>query len=82
MSKHSLLSCPYSSFPLTHDEDGNGSFGPVVIWIATHPATATHPTATTAENAHDTSLEIIALLEENGVEGVVVEWYEGAVERL
>ena len=61
---------------VTHGEDGNNTRGPVVIWIATHPTT------TTAENAYDASPEILALLKAGGVEGVVVEWYEGVVERL
>jgi hypothetical protein len=61
---------------VTHGEDGKDTLGPVVIWIATHPTTAT------AENAHDASPDILALLKANGVEGAVVEWYEGAVERL
>lgn len=61
---------------LTHDEDGESSLGPIVIWIATHPNT------TTAENAHDVSPDIISLLATFGVEGAVIEWYEGVVERL
>ena len=63
---------------VTHGEDGKdtSTVGPVVIWIATHPTT------TTAENAHDASPGILALLKDNGVEGAVVEWYEGAVEKL
>jgi hypothetical protein len=61
---------------LTHGEDGKDTLGPVVIWIATHPGT------TTAENAHDASLEILSLLKANEVGGVVIEWYEGAVEKL
>ncbi|KAJ6463355.1 hypothetical protein C8R45DRAFT_1055836 [Mycena sanguinolenta] len=61
---------------LTCGEDGEDTLGPVVIWIATHS------TSTTAENAYDASPEILALLEANGVEGAVVEWYEGVVERL
>jgi hypothetical protein len=61
---------------VTHGEDGKDTLGPVVIWIATHPTT------TTAENAHNASPDILALLEANGVEGAVVEWYEGAVEKL
>ncbi|KZT09279.1 uncharacterized protein LAESUDRAFT_748449 [Laetiporus sulphureus 93-53] len=61
---------------VTHGEDGKDTLGPVVIWIATHPTT------TTAENAHDASPDILALLKANAVEGVVVEWYEGAVEKL
>ncbi|KAI0287829.1 hypothetical protein BC826DRAFT_1188789 [Russula brevipes] len=61
---------------LTHGEDGGGSIGPIVIWIATHPNT------TTAENAYDVSPDILSLLATHGVEGAVIEWYEGAVERL
>ena len=61
---------------VTHGEDGKDTIGPVVIWISTHPTT------TTAENAHDASPGILALLKANGVEDVVVEWYEGAVEKL
>ena len=61
---------------VTHGEDGKDTLGPVVIWIATHPTT------TTAENAHDASPDILALLEANGVRDAVVEWYEGAVEKL
>ncbi|KAK7442781.1 hypothetical protein VKT23_016026 [Stygiomarasmius scandens] len=61
---------------LTHGEDDKDHFGPIVIWIATYPAT------TTAKNAYDASPYILALLEANGVEGAVVEWYEGVVERL
>jgi hypothetical protein len=60
----------------THGEDGEGSLGPIVIWIATHPGT------TTAENAYDASPDIISLLEEFGVKGAVIEWYEGSVETL
>ena len=60
----------------THGEDGEGSLGPIVIWISTHPGT------TTAENAHDASPDIISLLEDLGVEGAVTEWYEGSVETL
>ncbi|KAI0254466.1 hypothetical protein BJV78DRAFT_1152216 [Lactifluus subvellereus] len=36
----------------------------------------------TLSNAHDASPGILALLKDNGVEGAVVEWYEGAVEKL
>ncbi|KAK7689090.1 hypothetical protein QCA50_007781 [Cerrena zonata] len=61
---------------VTHCEDGKDTLGPVVIWIATHPTT------TTAQNAHDASPDILSLLRAHGVEDVVVEWYEGAVERL
>ncbi|KAF8259413.1 hypothetical protein EI94DRAFT_1751656 [Lactarius quietus] len=61
---------------VTHGEDGKNTRGPIVIWITTHPGSAT------AENAHDASQDILALLKANGVEGAVVEWIEGVVERL
>lgn len=59
-----------------HGEDGKDTLGPIVIWIATHPTT------TTAKLAHDASPDILALLKTYGVEGAVVEWYEGTVEKL
>ncbi|KAJ7130847.1 hypothetical protein C8R43DRAFT_664571 [Mycena crocata] len=63
---------------ITHGEgpDWEVTRGPIVIWIAVRPNT------TTANDAHDASLDILAILEGNGVEGAVVEWYEGVVERL
>ncbi|KAH9961748.1 hypothetical protein BC827DRAFT_1288527 [Russula dissimulans] len=61
---------------LTRGEDEDDRLGPIVIWIATHPGT------TTAEKAHGVSPDILNLLEVNGVKGAVVEWYEGAWEKL
>ncbi|KAB5591247.1 hypothetical protein CTheo_5329 [Ceratobasidium theobromae] len=58
------------------DEGGNDKRGPIVIWIATHPST------TTPEDAHNITPAILSLLEDNRVEGAVVEWYEGTVEKL
>ncbi|KEP47577.1 hypothetical protein V565_150820 [Rhizoctonia solani 123E] len=60
----------------TCDEDGTKTLGPIVIWVATHPNT------TSAENARDASPDILHILEEHKVEGAVVEWYEGSVEKL
>ena len=60
----------------TEHEDGKKTLGPIVIWIAAHPGT------TTTQNAHDVSPDILHILEDNGVNGAVVEWYEGSVERL
>jgi hypothetical protein len=57
-------------------DDEVGTLGPIVIWIATYPQT------TTIDNAHDASPKIISLLELNGVKGAVVEWIEGAIEKL
>ncbi|KAH8923323.1 hypothetical protein BT69DRAFT_1242251 [Atractiella rhizophila] len=60
----------------TDNEDGTTSRGPVVIWIAVYP------NSTTAAMAHDASQAILALLRDKEIEGVVVEWYEGVVQRL
>ncbi|KAG6900346.1 hypothetical protein C0995_003870 [Termitomyces sp. Mi166 len=46
---------------VAHGEDDKDTIGPVVILILTHPTT------TTAENAHDASQDVLALLEANGV---------------
>ena len=61
---------------VTHGEDDKDTVGPIVIWIATHPTT------TAAENAHDASPGILALLEDNWSPGCGDRMYEGAVERL
>ncbi|KAJ7168711.1 hypothetical protein C8R46DRAFT_1033901 [Mycena filopes] len=62
----------------THDDVGYALDirGPVVIWITTPPG------ETSAKKAYEASLEILALLEANEIEGVVVEWTEGVVTRL
>ncbi|KZV67002.1 hypothetical protein PENSPDRAFT_636316 [Peniophora sp. CONT] len=57
-------------------EDGKNTRGPIVIWIGTHLDT------TTAEDAHKTSPDILTLLVANGVEGAVVEWYEGTTKKM
>jgi len=60
----------------TEHEDGKKTLGPIVIWVATHPG------ATTTKNACDVSPDVLHILEDNGVKGAVVEWYEGSVEKL
>ncbi|QRV97299.1 transmembrane protein [Ceratobasidium sp. AG-Ba] len=60
----------------TRGEDRKKTLGPIVIWIATHPNT------TGFESARDASPDILHILEEHKVEGAVVEWYEGSVEKL
>lgn len=57
-------------------EGDAGTPGPVVIWIAVPPG------STSPDTAHKVSQDILALLAENGVEDVVVEWTEGTVIRL
>ena len=51
-------------------EEEKGTLRPVTIWIALHPGT------TTVETAHDASLELLK------VDDAVVEWREGAPEKL
>lgn len=60
----------------TREEDGKKTLGPIVIWIATHPNT------TSAGDARNASPDILHILEDHKVEGAVVEWYEGSVEKL
>ncbi|KAH7882795.1 hypothetical protein F5I97DRAFT_1931394 [Phlebopus sp. FC_14] len=62
----------------THGPTGEekGSLGPVVIWIGVLPG------STSADTAHDVSQQILALLQKNEVEGVVVEWREAVAQRL
>jgi hypothetical protein len=60
----------------THAEEGKGGLGPIVLWMATHPG------STTAQDAHDASPHIIHLLEKVGVQGAVLGWFEGSIERL
>ncbi|KAF9218701.1 hypothetical protein BS17DRAFT_719790, partial [Gyrodon lividus] len=71
--KHSALKTACVS---TRDEDGKKTLGPIVVWISTHPHT------TSTENACEASPDILHILEEHKVEGAVVEWYEGSVEKL
>ncbi|KAG8903598.1 hypothetical protein FRB99_002949 [Tulasnella sp. 403] len=57
-------------------EEAKGSLGPVVIWVGVIPG------STSADTAHEVSVEILALLLKNGVKGVVVEWREAVPQRL
>ncbi|KAI6143453.1 hypothetical protein BKA82DRAFT_4186199 [Pisolithus tinctorius] len=58
------------------EEDGKESFGPVVVWISVHPNT------TNARAVRDATPDILHILNDTQVTGVVIEWYEGTVERL
>jgi len=58
------------------DEGGKGSLGPVVIWVGVKTGT------TSSETAHEVSLEILGLLKDEGIEGVVIEWRESVLQRL
>lgn len=73
-------SCINTARFFTHAAPGEkeeGSLGPVVVWIGVKPG------LTSSDTAHNVSLEILALLKDNGVEDVVVEWREAdSVERL
>ncbi|KAF9531229.1 hypothetical protein CPB83DRAFT_868275 [Crepidotus variabilis] len=53
-----------------------GILDPVVVWIGVIPG------STSSDTAHEVSQEILALLLNNGVEDVVVEWLEVVLQRL
>lgn len=57
-------------------EEEKGSLGPVVIWNGVLPG------STSSNIAHEVSQEILALLQKNGIEDVVIEWREAVLERL
>lgn len=60
-----------------HNPDGvkdGGSMGPVTIWVSA-------PGSTSADIAHDASQQILALLSENDISDVVVEWREAYIVR-
>ncbi|CUA71177.1 hypothetical protein RSOLAG22IIIB_09403 [Rhizoctonia solani] len=58
------------------DKNGDSTLGPIVIWVATHPGTIN------LELARDASSDILQILKGYQVEGAVVEWIEGSVEKL
>ncbi|EIM82789.1 uncharacterized protein STEHIDRAFT_149180 [Stereum hirsutum FP-91666 SS1] len=58
-------------------EDGQEEkFGPVVVWIAVRPNT------TNAVAVRNATPDILHILNDAQITGVVVEWYEGSVQRL
>jgi hypothetical protein len=61
---------------ITYGKDEVGILGPVVIWIAVYPSSTTPATAKIVSD------EIISLLRENGIEGVVIEWCEATLAKL
>jgi len=60
---------------VTHADDEE-TLDPVVIWVAVDFD------STSPQKAHEVSLEILALLRENGVEEAEVEWREASLSRL
>ena len=62
---------------LTVDEEkGEETLGPIVVWIAVPPNT------TSAAAVRDATPDILHILNDAQVTGVVVEWYEGTAEKL
>ncbi|KAH8922374.1 hypothetical protein BT69DRAFT_244949 [Atractiella rhizophila] len=60
----------------TYDDEGKKTLSPVTLWIATHPG------STTPEQCRDISPAVLKVLEDHGVNGVVLEWYEASVKQL
>lgn len=63
-------------FSTVVEENGEETFGPVVVWISVHPNT------TNAGAVRDVTPEVLHILNDAQVTGIVVEWYEGTIERL
>ena len=57
-------------------KDEDETFGPIVIWIAVRPNT------TNARTVRDATPDILRILADAQITGVVVEWYEASVVRL
>ncbi|OSD02683.1 hypothetical protein PYCCODRAFT_1467706 [Trametes coccinea BRFM310] len=57
-------------------DEAQGKLGPVVIWIGVMPG------STTPDLAHQVSQKILALLQENGISDVVVEFREAETQQL
>ncbi|KAG8812983.1 hypothetical protein FRC17_001725 [Serendipita sp. 399] len=72
--KYSVLKT--ARFSTVVEANGEETFGPVVVWIAVHPNT------TKAGAVRDVTPEILHILNDAQITGVVVEWYEGSIERL
>ncbi|KAH8976621.1 hypothetical protein EDB86DRAFT_2839786 [Lactarius hatsudake] len=84
---HGVFDTPYGAHGLKYSalktvrfstvEDGKEeTFGPVVVWIAVRPNT------TNAGAVRDATPDILHILADFQITDVVVEWYEGSVERL
>jgi hypothetical protein len=63
-------------FGTVFEENGEEILGPVVLWIAVHPNT------TNAGAVRDFTPNVLHILNDAKITGVVVEWIEGTVERL
>lgn len=61
---------------VSYGEDDEQTLGPPVIWVGVHP------NSTSPDTAHEVSQDILALLAENGVQDVVVEWREAVLSKL
>lgn len=77
MKAHGLKYSALKTVRFSTVEDGKEeTFGPVVVWIAVRPNT------TNAEAVHDATPDILQILADFQITDVVVEWYEGSVEKL
>ncbi|KAJ7103049.1 hypothetical protein B0H15DRAFT_190719 [Mycena belliarum] len=63
-------------FSTLEDGEEDETVGPVVVWIAVRPET------TNAGAVRDATTDILRTLADAKVHGVVVEWYEGSVQKL
>ena len=77
MKTHGLQYSALKTTRFSTVEDGKEeTFGPVVVWIAIRPNT------TDAGTVRDATPDILNILANAKITDVVVEWYEGSIQRL
>ena len=77
MKTHGLQYSALKTARFSTVEDGKEeTFGPVVVWIAVRPNT------TDAGAVRDATPDILDILANAKITDVVVEWYEGSIQRL
>ncbi|KAI0033463.1 hypothetical protein K488DRAFT_69863 [Vararia minispora EC-137] len=78
MKAHGLKYSALEAVRFSTLEDGkeDEKFGPIVVWIAVRPST------TNARAVRDATPDILGILADANITGVIVEWYEGSVQKL
>ena len=71
LKSHGIKHANLQMARFTTVENGNTTIGPIVTWIAVRPNT------TNGETLRDVTPDILRILNDFQITGVVVEWYEG-----
>lgn len=76
MKSHGIKCSALEMARFTTVADGNVTTGPIVVWIAVRPNT------TNAEALRDVTPDILRIFTDSQITDIVVEWYEGEVNKL